>query len=298
MVVKSTQNKEWQIVPLSTLRQEQLPVDIFRRFKKELGEVNTHLCLVDAAIQDFVLGHKQALDKSAFLLQRTRKHGHRRLATEKLDLLFAVRLAYISQIALLLSKLEQLCRVIRKHALINIQFAELAGGDFLRRTLWLVAVSRTSVKLPTPIDNAVAFDYLDSLDLFVFDYYRTMRNLELHSVSGAAKKDPKADAKGSLDKIYSEIDLSRCRSELGYAPTLNGEITFNDVLVVSKMCQRIARSLCRSIVDTQRDILPELRRRFGNQTPDRRRYAAKAVLFQTFLLDIADIEGILYDLAW
>jgi hypothetical protein len=298
MVAKAQQKNNWKPVPLSKLGENQFPIVIYRKFKKELGKVNIHLCLIDAAIQDLALGYEQSQDNIAFLRERTRKHGHRRLGTDNLNLKFAMRLAYISQVAFLLSNLEQLCRELQKHSLINNQFKDSLKGDFLRRTLWIIAVSRKGVKLSSPIENDEAFHYVDSLDLAVYDYYRTMRNIALHSVSGSTTTDSIGNIDGSLDKIYSEIDLSRCKSDLGYVPTLNGEVTFNDVLVVSKMCQRTARSLCRSIVDPNRDILPELRRRLGNHKADRRRHAAKAVLSQTFLLDVADIEGILTDLAW
>lgn len=200
-----------------------------------------------------------------------------------------MRLAYTSQIALLLSRLEQLCKVLRKHCLIDTRLSKLMEGDFLRRTLWLVAVSRKGDKLPTPIQDADAFLYVDPLDIAVFDYYRIMRNTELHAV---------VDADGNLTEVYSKIDLKRCKPELGHVPILRGEVNFSDVLVVSKNCQRIALSLCRSIVDPKRDILPELKRRFGNHSADRRRNAAKSLLTQSYLLDIADAEVILFDLAW
>ncbi len=283
------QSKEWKPPLLSTLRKDQIPVDIFNKFKMELGEVNSHLCLVDAAIQDFARSSRQSPDSTAFLRQRTREHGHRNLSIDILNLEFSMRLAYTAQIALLLSRLEQLCKVLRKHSLIDTRLSELMEGDFLRRTLWLVAVSLKCEKIPTPIQDAEAYKYVAPLDLAVFDYYRIMRNSELHAV---------ADADDNLTEVYSKIDVKRCKTELGYVPILHGEVNFRDVLMVSKCCQRIAHNLCRSIVDPKRDILPELKRRFGSHSADRRRNAAKSMMTQSYLLDIADAEVILYDLAW
>jgi len=288
----------WKPPPLSALRKEQLPVEIYRKFKKELGEVDSHLCLIDAAIQDLALAQKESPNGAAFLRQRTLEHGHRRLSTDNLDLHFAMRLAYTSQVALLQSRLEQLCRILKRHCLINVKLNEVAEGDFLRRTLWLIAASREDEKLPATIEETIALRYVDSLDLAVLDYYRIMRNLELHAVSDAKGNCSRAAADDNLTGYYSKIDVNRCKSELGYVPTLKGEMSFIDVLIVSKSCQRVARSLCRSIINPQRDVEPELRRKFGSFAADRRLNAAKALMNQTYLLDVADVEALLYSLAW
>ena len=289
----------WTPLPLSRLQRDQIPSEIFLRFKKELGEVNSHLCIVDAAMQRLAHDYARSPNKIEFLRLCTRCHGHRHLASDKLDFDFSIRLAYISQIALLLSRLEQLCRSIGKHPFINKNLKERMVGDFLRRAIWLVAASREGEKLPTPIEDSVTSRYLDPLDIGIFDFYRTMRNLELHPATPSSpKNDVNLDQHGNLAAAYSKIDQDRCKAEFNYTPTLSDLLSFRDVLLVSMSCQRIARSLCRSIVDPERDLLPELKRKFANQANKRRNNAARALLSQSFLLDSDEVEALVCDLAW
>lgn len=286
-MAKSPPIEGWKPKQLPELPKDQLPLEMFRNFKRELGEINSHLCLVDAALQDFALSHVQSLDGPAFLHRQTLAHGHRRLVTDNLDLKLSLRLAYTSQIALLLSRLEQLCKVIQKHGLINPKLKELMEGDFLRRTIWLIASSRDGEKVTIPLPEEVAFRYISPLDLAVFDFYRKMRNAELHAAIGS-----------DLTEFHSKINLEHCRLELGHVPTPQSDLSFKDVLVVSKSCQRIGHSVCRAVVDPKRDIIPELKRRFGSHSVDRRQNAARSLMLQTYLLDVAEIGVILSDLAW
>ncbi|BCO11387.1 hypothetical protein GEOBRER4_n2076 [Citrifermentans bremense] len=286
-MAKSLQIAVWKPTPLSRLPKEQLPVEMFRSFKKQLGEINSHLCIVDVALQDFVLDHAHSEDSRAFIRQRALAHGHRRLGTDKLDLEFALGLAYTSQIALLLSRLEQLCHFVQKHGMINPKFKELMEGDFLRRTLWLIASSRKGEKVASPLPEEIAISYITPLDLAIFDFYRKIRNSELHAANNR-----------DLTELRSKIDMDRCRSELGHAPTPQGDLSFKDVLVVSKTCQRIGRNVCRAVADPNRDIIPELKRRFGSHPVERRQNAARSLITHAYLLDEADVGLILSELAW
>jgi hypothetical protein len=179
----------WKPPPLFRLSPDELPLALFRSFKAELGEANAHLCIVDAALRDLAKGHLSSSNKTEFLREHTRIHGHRHLATDKLRFEFALHLAYMSQVALLLTRLECLCDSIAGHSLVNQQIKDRLKGDFVRRALWLVAASRESSLPVSPIDDNTAQRYVGELDLAVVDSYRIMRNLELHAATSAVPKD-------------------------------------------------------------------------------------------------------------
>lgn len=86
-----------------------------------------------------------------------------------------------------------------------------------------------------------------------------------------------------------------------HAPTSRDDVTrtrFSEVLECSKALQRISKRLCRALGGPPKVLARMLSKRFGNLPGGRRRHAARATLEQEYLLDGADINGILFDLAW
>lgn len=296
-MTKTSAQAPWTPPPLRKLATEALPASIFSNFKLELGLVNSHLCVIDTALQDLIQACQPPESTKTYLRSRTRAHGHRRLSTDTLDIGFAQRLAYISQIALLLSKLEQLCRSVRRHDLVSAELNDRAKGDFLRKCLWSLAASRESRSIPNPIDNSTATRYVPALDLALFDHYRLTRNDTLHASD--SQQDPASEAGNSQrEALVEEIKSLNCDHTYGQLPSPGQRLSFADVLLLSKSTQSIARSLCRSLADPRRDLLPEIRRRFGNQKPERRRNAAVAFLAQDYLLDDIEIRALLSEDAW
>lgn len=257
--MKATMNT-WTI-GLTKLKTRETPGSIYRRFENDLGYINTHLCIADAALRDFAASSRSTPD---FVRNRVRANGHGRLNVGVLTIDAMLELSYSSHIALLLGRVASLCSSLRQHPLVNRSLSQHAQGDYVRRALWVVVQSQGEKPIPTPIEDALIHTYLAQGVLSEFDRLREARNAQLHAV------------------------LSNRSS-----PT-----RFGEVLASSKVSQQLCRRLCRALSGPPSAIAGALEKRFGGLKSSRRRNAARAAAEQEYLLDSADVEGILSDLAW
>jgi hypothetical protein len=247
---------------LLRLKAVETPAALHREFEAELGYINSHLCIADAALRDFQTTSKT---DTGFVYRRVRTNGHRRLNVAVLQIDDVLELSYTSHIALFLGRMAHLCARVQSHPLINRKLNEHAKGDYFRKALWVVLQSQSEHQLPTPLDKATLNQHVPESATSMFDRFREMRNTHFHSVT----------------------------------PSFGDSVTrFPEVLACSKALQQMSRHLCRALAGTAEMIAIALAKRCGNLHGDRRRHAARAILEQEYLLDGADVQGILFDLAW
>lgn len=257
------------IPPLALLSRDDFPGELFRSFKYELGQINIHVCVADAALLEF---EARARESREFLKDSVRRHGHRNLNVAALNVELALDLSYASHIALLLSRMDQLCQRVRRHPVINRELSGSAEGDFLRKALWLILVSHGDTKLPKPIDTRTTEQLLGKVEVQKFDAFRNLRNDQLHA------------GEGKVDELSLTAALQHPR--------------FAEVLECSKTLQTLARRLCRALAGSPEALAPVLDRRFGLLKASRRRNAAMSALVQDYLLDKDEVPAVLSELAW
>jgi hypothetical protein len=254
---------------LPALKPLEFPGALHRSFEFELGQINVQMCALDAALLEF---SERVREAPGFLKDSVWRHGHRNLAAGQLDLGRALDLSYGAAVALLLSRLDQLCSRIRRHPFIDREQSSLAKGDFLRKTLWLILASHGHSALATPLKKDVVELYLTKADITKFDSFRLRRNGRLHAGDSEDADEEEADA--------------------AWHPR------FADVLDCSKTLQRLARSLCLSLSGEPLALAPTLSTRFGRLPAGRRRNAALAALIQDYLVDEARAHPVISILSW
>jgi hypothetical protein len=251
------------------LSPQDYPATLFREFEYDLGQINIHVCAADAALREYTA---RVLETPAFLRLSVQRWGHRHLNPNELNINRMLDLSYASHIALLLSRMDQLCQRVRRHPFVNMNRSSEAQGDFLRKTLWLVLVSQSETKLSNPLDSATVEMHLGSAEVRRFDAFRGLRNDELHAGDRAVLVSDNADR------------LLHPR--------------FVEVLDCSKTLQVIARRLCRALSGTPTLITPILVKRFGSLKPARRKNAASSALAQEFMLEAKEVQQVIHELVW
>lgn len=244
------------------------PGELFRKFKRELGLINVQLCVVDAALCEY----GERVTTSAALAKSVQYNGHYRLNPSQLNMDRALDLGYLSMVALLLSRMDQLCRVVRNHSVLDQNLRNKQKGDYLRKTVRLVLECRHNANPTNPIDNATLESCIGTSQRTIFDKYLDMRNAELHALEGIIPVH--ADGTNVLD------------------------LRFRNILECSKALQSIAEKLCHSLSGPPLSLIPDMRIRFGEQLGERRRNATKCALEQDYLLDGREVEMVLHDMGW
>jgi hypothetical protein len=94
------------------LSPQDYPATLFREFEYDLGQINIHVCAADAALREYTA---RVLETPAFLRLSVQRWGHRHLNPNELNINRMLDLSYASHIALLLSRMDQLCQRVRRH---------------------------------------------------------------------------------------------------------------------------------------------------------------------------------------
>jgi hypothetical protein len=259
---------EWttqRVECLLSLQPGNTPAALHRSFEEELGYINSHLCIADVALRDLEAAARANQD---LLRQRARANGHRRLNTTYLQVDSALELSYISQIALLLGRMDHLCGRLQSHPLVNRTLKGSAKGDYLRKALWVILQSQSvysGYQFQTPLDDACLNLHLPEVERLSLDRFRELRNAQFHPTT-------------------SRDALTRTR--------------FSEVLECSKALQSISMHLCRTLGGPPEVLAHMISKRFGYLSNGRRRHAARATLEQEYLLDGPGVNEVLFNLAW
>ncbi len=275
-----------------SISHQSTPGDMERKFRVDLGAINPLLCLTDTALRRMEREIASQGDPKKFLHTAVMAY-HPRLYTDHLNFQDACRLMYIAHVALIISRLDHLCDQLQRHQLVWPKVRELAQGDFVRKTLYLLLQSRTSDTIKQPMSPSVIDAHLEPVALSLMDYYRYIRNIQLHGQN--IVRDSEDD---SLPKKANNLNLEQIRAKFGSVPSNSDSVAFIDVILCSKAAQSIAKGLCRAMIDMAKELSPELKRRFGNVPAERRRHAAAAFLRQEFLLDDREVNGLLFEMSW
>lgn len=244
------------------LQREDFPAAIERDFRHELGRINIHLCFGDCALREFAHSVVSGPDR---LRRSLRAAGHRNLEPSEISVSLALNLGYSAHLAFLLSRLDILCQRLRRHPWVDKELNNAAKGDYLRRTLWVILQTISDSKIITPMEQDHTHHYLSQGALEDYDQCRTHRNDSLHS-----------------DTDSGEFIAPR----------------FQTVLGLSKSLQVLAREICRTLSTDLQRTEEAIWHEFKHLSGPRRRNAVFSALRQEFLLDGADAEQVISQLAW
>jgi hypothetical protein len=268
------------------------------RFLRDLGRVNPALAILDTAMARFSEHAQQHEDPTAFLRATSARAGHHKLMVSPTILPQATRLLHLTHVAYIVGRSDTFCDELRRHPMI-VSAQAPSKGDFLRKTVYCIhrtASPRGALSDP-PSDQQIT-EHLPLFIVRILDYYRVIRNEELHD-------DGAGSGSGGSINMYEEhfkAELSNTRQEVrkifGASPSAPDKISSQDVLLFSKAWQVAARALCSTMFNADMHLKPLIRGRFGHLSAERRINGARGLLKQEFLLDDHQVNVLLNDVGW
>lgn len=259
-------------------------------FRRELGDINPLVCLMDVAMSSFSLKIDNNHNKSKFLKKEVAKHGHVGLYTDHLNFADSRHVGYIAMLALIQSKADSFCAKIQNHECLNQEYKSQAKGDFLRKTIFVIIKSSYPNLAPSNPVVENDFDFIiDNNDISLVDYYRSIRNEELHNSLLSKRND-------SLIKLYERIDLDKTHKNFKILPKHPELIDIKDVILFSKAWQKLAKDFAKSFINFDIHVIDYLRKKFGNLKQSRRDNAVKQFLQREFLFEEPEITNLTRDL--
>lgn len=249
-----------------------VPRDIETKLRKELGEVVPHMSIVDIAVREIFNNHTDGeIEKIS------KRYEHSRLAISHLQKDTTKRLVFLSQLAFIASKADAFCddvrEFIKEHSTTSLS-PNLEGIDNLRKAIYLLEATKSnSDKLPNKDDESIYLKYVDCVDLAVVDYYRKIRNIQLHGGLVHSETHP---------TIANDDTAAKIRRKYNYKPNHLNNLTTRDAILFSRSWQAIAVSVCRKLVDIN-VVVKELCARHSRLTQRRKNNAITNALRQDYL---------------
>lgn len=161
----------------------------------------------------------------------------------------------------------------------------------MRKTIFVILSSHGGQSPANPVTDAELASIVDPQASRLIDYYRVLRNEQLHGTGvGATEEGPTA--------IFKLLDKAAIASKFDRAASPPNAIAIDDVLLCSLAWQEAAKSLCVALAHPDTVLRPLVETRFGRLGANRRQTAARNFLREAFLLDSAAIDTILWGLNW
>lgn len=139
-----------------------------------------------------------------------------------------------------------------------------------------------------PRDNTIFIDYIGEVDLKIVDYYRKIRNAEIH---------------GGLEEKWEENDnlTELCKNKIeevyDFRPSEFNDLTSEDVILYSIALQKIAKKLCSKLTGIEylkSEVLPQLL----NNKSNRRNTSITNHLREVYLQSDDIIDRLKSEVAW
>lgn len=278
------------------------PGMIERKFRKELGEINPYLCLVDSAVSYFITETKSQSNQAQFLRTIAGKYGHNNLYTEHLNVDDLNKFVHSAHIALINSKAESACKEVQRlifteSKTINEKLKDEvqkynSSGDFYRKALLQIHCYKNGTysfverREPYEKSNEQIYPiYIGYTELKVLDYFRLTRNNILHN----SKNDE------NLIDIFKEIDQDFLKEKYKLPLNEPENIAFTDVLLLSKVWQESIKQICRKCLNMS-EVNELLQIRYKEVSSERRKNGIIQTLMQEYLQTDEDIRYIIDNL--
>lgn len=267
------------------------PHDIDKDFRSELGRINPLFCLLDVATARFASEITSARHPAGFIRTEAKRFDHHRLYTDGIKFTDSRRFLFVSHIAFLLTCAEASCRRLQRHPLVNKNELNQNEGDFVRRTVRIVLLTASGEHVPNPVALSDVQNLIGEGTFATVDYYRLVRNAELHARSIDEKDRSPEEAHRSLP---SDIIFKQYKRR----PSAPSAINFHDVLLCSLALQDMVRRLSAGFLGVERHVVPHLNKAFGALPEKRRANAGLAFCEQELLLDEHEAKSVIASLGW
>ncbi|MBL8276468.1 MAG: hypothetical protein JNL93_07205 [Pelomonas sp.] len=273
-----------------------LPGQLEKQFRLLLGRHNHHFNLLEVAAHDFadILGKQSS--EAAYIRTRAIKMGqhsvypHATFASARNYLIY-------SHISYVFSAGDVICKRIRATARMKALktesksfFDEINTGDFVRKTLALAVLGTLPPEQRDAETVNAKVEQIRSLEPFALvDYFRIVRNEELHS---------KGEAEQRVSEARDALPEAKIRVLYGEMPSSADQLSAQDALLCSKAWQDVVRWLCRHMLnDAEAHAL--LKSTFGGRLHGERRATAAGKFMQFELLySKEDIANGLSAMGW
>jgi len=275
-----------------------LPGDFEGDFRRALGKHNLHLNLLEISSQFFAQHIRDHSDERLRIRQLAKQFGFHSLHPEAVSIASARSYLISTHVAYVFSAGDALCKRIRSHNYIRSLktsdeglFNSIDQGDFVTKTLALVALASMAPSdrcLDTVNDLVIKIQGNECFS--VVNYYRLVRNEELHSIESEIDK--------KTAEVLASLPRKAIQTRYKFVPNDPDSLNTKDALLCSRAWQDVAKWLCRYMLNDDEVRKKMLVPRFGNLAKQRRDHAARAFMKQALLYSEADINATMAALKW
>lgn len=264
----------------------QTPGQIEFYFRKELGNINPYMCLIDSAVKEIKKKSLSDIDSI------NKNNGHPNIHINHLNLDNLQYLVNMSHIAYINGKSETACKFIMSLKEMNKVHKSADIGDFLRKTIFVVHRSKHKLKeikstksydFDEDINGDSLKEYISEEDFKIIDYYRKLRNSSFHNNKN----------KIALIEYFDETILISIEKKFGYSPNVLEDLNENDIYILSLAWQNTIKSICSSCVNINDVIIPMLEKKYKHVNKERAINGIKQSLLQEYLLTEDEVSDII-----
>lgn len=292
----------------------------FTNFKLRLGEVNVHICSVDAVLADAIERIHRAGDAERQLEQIARKQQYYLGFNRVPDLrgpLGSFGIVFQHQVLEgFYQDLEDYLRGRSSYKSMDPNGTDPRpkGEDLLRRLVRKLNLLNHGQQVPSTYENESAQNKaqreevfcstIGRVEAYLMEYYRLVRNAAVHMdidrIAETYYRDhfvdtrqgrPKKGAKDAQQPL--KIELEKIERLYKGRPAGAGAISIADMILYSRVMQSVARKLLIiARPDIETEVLPFLQKKaLRYRSADRRRKAIIGALCTDYLVDITEAQA-------
>jgi len=259
------------------------PHEIEKNFRKNLGQVNPYMCLVDVAVNSMC----EEFSKEK-IHNISKKYGYPNIITEHINLDLLSQLVHLSHIAYIQSKAEEAIKAIIKISNIKNGLKNFGNGSFLDKAIHKIHYNKhedLDPELQNKLTKPLTIQYIGEKEMLIIDYYRKIRNNTMHSNNEEININD-----------YFEGYLNEIEESFGFIPSPSNSLTENDVYLLSLVWQLNIKNIARQCINIKRDILPEQIKKYKGKTLKRRQSSIRKFLKLEYLMLDTELDDIIEEM--
>lgn len=300
-IANNFDNKVKAISKEKNVTREDYPGEIERKFRLLLGRHNHYLNMLEISVEIFSKELKNKPNEAGYIRELAKSLGFHSLHPQSAGFTNSRRYLSFSHIAYLFSAGDAMCKRVRSHWYLKALkgkhtslFNGIDSKDFITKTVNLVIFSSQNQSLSKAEEVIEQSKIISSMPSFsVLNYYRLVRNEELHAV------ESEDDKQASYD-VWKNLPLDSINDKFAIKPNEPDLLTVEDALLCSKAWQDAANWLCSNMLNIDEVCIPLLKTQFGRLGSDKDKRAASARQFmkQELLLPPKKVDDILTSINW
>ena len=277
----------------------QSPSIIETSYRKIFGQYNLHFTLLGVIAEKFRDEKLTNADFKDVMRELSKNYNHHATYANSTNFQNTYNYIIKSHITYCFSAGDYLCKTIRSNNNFKLlksnykeKFSLIDNGDFINKTLtlifWIKSENQENISTSELLELAKKHKN-DTLDFSILDYYRIVRNYELHTPQNGTI---------SLDEAYSRLQLDLINKKYNKIPNKYPNLTSDDALLCALAWIDAGRWLCQNMYNYEKHLIPEIQRRFANLSPSRRHTAAVNFMLQNLLFPHDKVTSTIKRLGW